>query len=140
MSEVDVVTADGNAARRLDELEQPFDKLPGMAFNRLIREIGDCYDSGRVVLHLEMCQSRAGAWEIELIDRDQGRRIQHQYDDEAAAREAVEIAYAFGRRGGRWRIQRSSDYQPAGAASPLGWDPPTPRSGASANTESSPPM
>jgi hypothetical protein len=93
------------------------------AFHLILRETGECYGGSHIVLRLELRQSgRHGAWEVELVDREQHRRICHQYDDEAAARDAVEQAYAFGRQFGRWKIHRANGYDPAGPASATGWE------------------
>ena len=94
-------------------------------FNLILREIGDCYDGSIAILKLEIRQSRGhGAWEVEIIDHEQRRSICNQYDDEPGARVAAEAAYTYGRQFGRWKIQRSTDYQPQGGpVSAVGWDP-----------------
>lgn len=84
-------------------------------FNLMIRETGDCYDGDPRLLHLELRDSRVGARELELVDREQNRRIKHQFGDEAAARKAAEIAYAYGRRFGSWKVQRAVGYRPEGS-------------------------
>ncbi|MFC7245301.1 hypothetical protein ACFQO7_22740 [Catellatospora aurea] len=59
-----------------------------------------------------------------LVDSEQGRRITNPFDDEAAARRSAETAYTYGRRFGRWRVQRASDYAPQGASvTATGWEP-----------------
>lgn len=95
-----------------------------MAFGNQLREIGDCYSGSRALLRVELRQSGVGAWQIQVVDREQNRRIDSSFDDEAAARHATETAYRFGRQFGRWNIQRASGYEPQGAAAtPAGWEP-----------------
>lgn len=86
--------------------------------------IGDCYSSSRELLRVELRQSGIGAWQVQVVDREQNRRIDSRFEDEAAARQATETAYRYGRQFGRFNIQRASGYQPQGATvSPAGWEP-----------------
>lgn len=95
-----------------------------MAFGKQLREIGECYAQSRALVHVELWQSGVGAWQVEVVDRQQNRSISRSYEDEAAARYATETAYQYGRQFGRWKIQRASGYEPRGAmVSPAGWEP-----------------
>lgn len=80
--------------------------------NVSLREIGECYDDAGCQLRLTLRQSRVGTWELELLDIPTGRELRRQYDDEHAARTDVELAYAYGRQYGRWKIQRAVGYLP----------------------------
>jgi hypothetical protein len=84
-----------------------------MAFGTQLREIGECFAHGRALLRVELRQSGVGAWQVEVVDREQDRRINSSYDDEAPARRATETAYQYGRQFGRWKIQRASGYDKA---------------------------
>ncbi|WP_027343921.1 hypothetical protein [Hamadaea tsunoensis] len=94
-----------------------------MAFGNQLREIGECHAQSRAILRVEIRQSGVGAWKVDVVDQEQRRSIEKTYEDEAAARHAAETAYAYGRQFGRWRIQRATGYEPAGTASPVGWEP-----------------
>ncbi|GHJ45876.1 hypothetical protein Cs7R123_32180 [Catellatospora sp. TT07R-123] len=89
-----------------------------------VREVADCFEAGRLLLHLELRESPVGAWEVELVDREQQRRIAHPFHDETSARRSAEAAYAYGRQFGRWRVRRAGDYAPQGpSVTAPGWDP-----------------
>jgi len=95
-----------------------------MVFGNQLREIGECFAHGRALLRVELRQSGVGAWQVEVVDREQNRSINSSYDDEAAARRAAETAYQYGRQFGRWKIQHASGYGPQGAVvTPAGWEP-----------------
>lgn len=97
-----------------------------MRFDVRIRETGRCRAGHRTLLHLELRQSRWGAWELELVDLVHDRRVTRHFADEAAARDAAEQAYRHGRQAGRWTIHRATDYHPAGTTSPSGAEASTP--------------
>ncbi|GIG02102.1 hypothetical protein [Catellatospora citrea] len=95
-----------------------------MAFRNQLREIGECYSGNRALLRVELRQSGIGAWQVQVVDREENRRIDSSFDNEAAARQATETAYRYGRQFGRWNIQRASDYDPQGTTvTPAGWEP-----------------
>jgi len=90
-----------------------------------IREVGECFADLHRQLYLTLHESRMGAWELALTDLNGGRTIRRQYDDEPSARQAVELAYTYGRQFGRWKIQRAAGYEPDHRvpASPTGYEP-----------------
>lgn len=90
-----------------------------------VREIGECFADLHRLLYLTLHESRLGVWELALTDLNGGRTIRRQYDDEPSARQAVELAYAYGRQFGCWKIQRAAGYEPDHRvpASPAGYEP-----------------
>ncbi|MEV0453640.1 hypothetical protein [Catellatospora methionotrophica] len=92
-----------------------------MASNSTTRETALCYDAGRALMHLQLREGIAGAWEVEIVDLEQSRRVVQPFDDEASARRAAEIAYRRGERFGHWRVEKPGQH--LAARSPSGPEP-----------------
>ncbi len=81
--------------------------------SKQLREAGICYsEDGTVILSAALYEGPRGTWELDIRQVDgPGQAISH-HDSEAAARHAIEIAYATGRQHGRWHVE----HRPAGVA------------------------
>jgi hypothetical protein len=57
------------------------------SFNVVTRESARCYAGSDVIMTVAMRQTRGhGAWEVEVVDVEQHRRLCSAYEDEALAR------------------------------------------------------
>lgn len=81
-----------------------------LGFNLQLYETSRCTSlEGRDLLIVDMACNLLGVWRVEVREIG-GRTIDASYATEPEARQAVELAYAYGRQNGRWHIQRRHGY------------------------------
>lgn len=52
-----------------------------MAFGNKLREIGECYSGSRALLRVELRKSVISAGQVQVVDREQNRRIDSSFED-----------------------------------------------------------
>lgn len=77
----------------------------------LLYEVGQCYVDGHRELMAQLKHGFLGQWQVVLSEIG-GRRIESTYRSESEARKALELAYAYGRQTGCWKIDRVRGYVP----------------------------
>jgi hypothetical protein len=93
-----------------------------LGFNLQLYETSRCTSlDGRDLLIVELARNQLGVWRVEVREIG-GRTIDATFATETEARQAVELAYDYGRQNGRWHIQRRHGYVPSASGGPVSRD------------------